>query len=400
MWATRLVIAMEISENNRVDDSRLQFDNGSELFIIQKAGEVSAPNQTGELWSLLEEFLATITKSVGAMAGAVRVLSANGLGLQLVGAVGMPPELYAAESAVEPGCEVCGKAAHDRIFNTSDFCACAQRSGNPFFGQECKCVAAMPLEYHGNLIGVLTIFFATAKDVPDNAAQILQPFATLIGAVLKKTRLSREHRRASLMAERQAMANEIHDSLAQTLVYTKMRTSLLFEAMRKNDQTLALNCAQDIDEALGNGQKSVRELITHFRCQMDPLGLQHALRQSAKEFRERTGIELEYNNRVADLNLPLEHELQVLHIVREALANIALHSGATSASLEVSYSGRHYFFTIEDNGVGMHNSAPIEGHYGLKIMRERAHRIGGAIEMDSLKNQGTRVQLRLPDTES
>ena len=103
---------------------------------------------------------------------------------------------------------------------------------------------------------------------------------------------------------------------------------------------------------------------------------------------------------VADINLPLEHELQVLHIVREALANIALHSSATSASLEVSYSGRHYFFTIEDNGVGMHNVAPIEGHYGLKIMRERAYRIGGEIKMDSLKNQGTRVQLRLPDTES
>ncbi len=368
---------MEISENNTVNDTRLQFDNGSEPFIVQKAGEVSAPQQTGELWSLLEEFLATITKSVGAMAGAVRVSSDHGPGLLLVGAFGLPPELYAAENVVVPGYGVSGKAARDRISNTLDVCVCVQRSGNPSFDQECKCVAAVPLEYHGNLIGVLTIFFATAKDVPDNAAQILKPFATLIGAVLEKTRLSREHRRASLMAERQAMANEIHDSLAQTLVYTKMRTSLLFEAMRTNDQALALSCVQDIDEALGNGQKSVRELITHFRCQMDPFGLQHALRQSAKEFRERTGIELEYNNRVADLNLPLEHELQVLHIVREALANIALHSGATFAGLEVSYSERHYFFTIKDNGVGMHNAAQIEGHYGLKIMRERAHRIGG-----------------------
>ncbi len=257
---------MEISENNTVNDTRLQFDNGSEPFIVQKAGEVSAPQQTGELWSLLEEFLATITKSVGAMAGAVRVSSDHGPGLLLVGAFGLPPELYAAENVVVPGYGVSGKAARDRISNTLDVCVCVQRSGNPSFDQECKCVAAVPLEYHGNLIGVLTIFFATAKDVPDNAAQILKPFATLIGAVLEKTRLSREHRRASLMAERQAMANEIHDSLAQTLVYTKMRTSLLFEAMRTNDQALALSCVQDIDEALGNGQKSVRELITHFFC--------------------------------------------------------------------------------------------------------------------------------------
>jgi two-component system nitrate/nitrite sensor histidine kinase NarX len=139
----------------------------------------------------------------------------------------------------------------------------------------------------------------------------------------------------------------------------------------------------------------VRELITHFRCQMDPLGLQHALQVLAGEFTERTGIDLEYSNPVADPAMPLEHELQVFHIVREVLANIAVHSGASLARLRVARENGRYEITIEDNGSGMPGNTPPEGHYGLTIMRERAQRIGAEIEVESAKGFGTRVRLGL-----
>jgi two-component system, NarL family, nitrate/nitrite sensor histidine kinase NarX len=195
------------------------------------------------------------------------------------------------------------------------------------------------------------------------------------------------------MAERQAIANEIHDSLAQNLVYGRMRMSMLQEALRKNDELLAHKCLHDVNEALDSGQKSVRELITHFRCQMDPLGLQHALQVLVNDFCERTGIALEYSNRVTDPGLPLEHELQVYNIVREVLANIAAHSGATQARMLVSRRNGRYAIAIEDNGVGISGTLPEEGHYGLSIMRERAQRIGAEIEMESSKGLGTKVRL-------
>lgn len=360
----------------------------------------STPSHGGELWSLLEGFLSTIVGSVGARAGAVRVLSSNGQGLQMVGAVGLPPEIFECEGNVDIGCGVCGKAVYGNDVSASDADFCAQRFNVEFFDKDCKHVIAVPLDYHGNLIGVLTLFYAVAQDVPDNSAQIFRSFADLIGITLEKTRQNRESRRVNLIAERQSMANEIHDSLAQTLVYTKMRTSLLLEAMRTHDELLAFKCAGDIDEALANGQKAVRELITHFRSQMDPLGLQHALQTLVGEFRERTGIALEYTNRVADLNLPLEHELQIFHILREALANVATHSGSTKARLDIRHSGELYIFTVEDNGSGIYKCASIDGHYGLLIMRERAQRIGGEIEIESSEYAGTRVQLSLPDSDA
>ena len=356
--------------------------------------------QGGELWVLLESFLGTIIRAVGASAGAVRVLLPNGRELQLVGAVGLPPEVCGHESVIGLDCGVCGKAACNLDINSSDASACAQRFSCHFFGEDCKYVVAVPLKYCGDQLGVFTIFFADAQDVPEDVQRIFQSFAELIGIALEHTRQNRESRRASQMAERQMMANEIHDSLAQTLVYTKMRMSLLSEALRTHDEQLALACVRDVDEALGSSQKTVRELITHFRCRMDPLGLQHALQALANEFRERTGIVLGYANRVAYLDLPLEHELQVYHIVSEALANIAAHSGATQAKLTVSRDGGRYVFTIEDNGSGTCNGIPIEGHYGLMIMRERAQRIGGEIVVKSFERIGTIVQLSFPDPDT
>ena len=155
--------------------------------------------------------------------------------------------------------------------------------------------------------------------------------------------------------------------------------------------------AHDIDEALENSQKTVRELITDFRCSLDPSGLAHALQILTEQFRHRNKIFLEYINRVVNLELPLEYEIQVYHIVQEALANIATHSGATHARLIAEFSGSYYVFTIEDNGSGGCTFTPVEGHYGMMIMRERAQCISGEIKVESSKGFGTRVQLFFPE---
>ncbi len=348
----------------------------------------------GEIAALLEGFLETIIRSVGASAGAVRMLSPDGRELNIAGAVGLPPEIQEHEGHVQL-CGICGKAAKEGEFHTSDAAECARLSGERFFGAGCRRVVAAPLEFRGNRIGVFNLFFNSEKEIAKDAASILETFAVLIGISLENARLARENRRMSLMAERQAIANEIHDSLAQTLAFSRMRMAVLQEAVRKQDCDLAQSCIDDVKEALDDGKKSVRELITHFRCQMDPLGLRHALQVLTAEFTSRSGIEMAYTNPVTDFSMPLEHELQVFHIVREVLANIAAHSGASRASLNVSCLDGRYVFVIEDNGAGMTGMAMPEGHYGLTIMRERARRIGAEIEVDSARGKGTRVRLNL-----
>jgi len=131
---------------------------------------------------------------------------------------------------------------------------------------------------------------------------------------------------------------------------------------------------------------------------MDPAGLLHALQDLGETFRRRNAIVLDIKIRIADLDLPLEHEIQAYNIVREALSNIEKHSNASHARVIVDHVCGYYVFIVEDNGVG--TFSPTEGHYGLVIMRERAHRIGGDIRVESTKGLGTCVQFYFPEPEA
>lgn len=345
--------------------------------------------------ALADKFLATLLPATGAQAGAVRLLMPDGQTLQLLSAQGLPAQVQRAEMNVAADCGVCGKAAHGAPIDAADTGVCEQRcDGSTYFASNCGQVLAAPLLRDGQdtPFGVLTLFYASAAEQPAASSAAIASYAHLLAVALDNAMTHAELQRKAVQTERQSIANEIHDALAQTLYFAKMRSSLLQDAMRTENQLLAYKCARDIDEALESSQKTVRELVTHFRCQMDPQGLQFALQKLASEFGERSNIVLEYVNRIATLALPPEHELQTLLIVREALVNVSTHSGASAARLTVEFDHGRYVFTVEDNGTGC-GSTPAEGHYGLTIMRERALRMGGEVQIENLRGAGTRVRL-------
>jgi two-component system nitrate/nitrite sensor histidine kinase NarX len=360
----------------------------------------SAASRARDLGPLLDDFLETIVENVNASAGVIRLHPLNSPTLQTISSCGLPDELFEVKHLVEFDCELRGKAAIEQEIYSSDLSVCTTRANCHHPDCLFKSAISLPIESHAPLaspIGIITLFFNTSHTFSHRASNTVLAFAKILGSSIEHIRSTRESKRADRMAARQAIANEIHDSLAQTLVYTRMRTSLLSESIRKGDDAMAAGYAQDIDEGLEYSQKTVRELIRDFRCEMDPAGLLHAVQKLIEQFDERNDIALIYLNHVADLELPLEYEIEVFYIVREALTNIAKHSGASHARLLVDFISGYYVFTIEDNGIGGATFAPVEGHYGMMIMRERAHRIGGEIKVGSAAGLGTQVQLFFPE---
>jgi two-component system nitrate/nitrite sensor histidine kinase NarX len=139
------------------------------------------------------------------------------------------------------------------------------------------------------------------------------------------------------------------------------------------------------------------------------MGLLHALEDLAEGFHDRTGIRLDYHNRAMDLRLSVDQEAQVFFIIQEALANVARHSGATRAKLTIEGAGDYYVATVEDNGRGgqgffaianrtggFEEHPRLRDHFGLSIMRERAHKIGGRVEVANLPAGGFRVRVTFP----
>ncbi|BCK87713.1 hypothetical protein MIZ01_1504 [Sideroxyarcus emersonii] len=356
-----------------------------------------ASSRSNDLKTLLNTFLETATSFIKAKACVVRVLLPDEQTLQVISAVGLTGEELEAERIVELDCEDCGKDAFKHGLCSSEVDTCKTRhSDRPH--RQFRSAISIPLESRntpGVMLGVFTLFFDTPQSTSGHASAMAVSFSDLLATLLEHIKATREAKREELLMERQSIANEIHDSLAQTLNYARMNTTLLSDAIRNNNEVMATKYTRDIDEALEIGQKAVRTLITDFRSEMDPAGLLQALQTLSEQFRKQHNIVLDCSIRVADLDLPLEHEIQAYHIVREALSNIAKHSNASHARLIVDHLCGYYVFTVEDNGIG--TFSPVEGHYGIIIMRERSQRIGGEIKVESTKGLGTCVQLFFPE---
>lgn len=361
----------------------------------------SSLSSEDNLDSLLERFLGTMIKLAGADAGAVRVLAADGEHLRLVGAIGLPPEVVECERYIPLECGVCGSAVREHAVQHGDshqLRFCSERTSLTYFGERCHRIIAVPLRYQGKILGVYNLFMAGDEAVPEDVALLFHSISEHLGMALENARLTRENLRITLTNERQMLANELHDSLAQTLSFMNMRLSLLRDAMENRDQDKSDKYLNDLGRALDSAYAELRELLAQFRNRMDPRGLLPALWDIVSAFQDRNGINLDLDNRVPDMNLPPDQEVQVYHIVHEALTNASKHSRAQNAKITIDLQNDQYLFTVEDDGVGI--IQPLKSgdgmHLGLNIMRERAQRLGGNVSVENRKEGGVCVTLTFP----
>jgi two-component system nitrate/nitrite sensor histidine kinase NarX len=358
-----------------------------------------------DLETLLARFLAPLLRLSGAHAGAVRTLTDDGQRMQLVGDLGLPADVLAAERLVDRHCGICGAAADgDKLASGADLRLCARRGAGDYFDAHCRRVLAVPLRHRDTVLGIYTLFFEQGDELGPEIEGVLRSIGDLLGLALHNARLERDNLRATVLSERQLIASEVHDSVAQTLAYMKMRLPLLQDAILRHDDERSMKYLDDVRRAVGEAHASLREILTHFRTRMDPQGLLHALGGIATGFFDRTGIGLTFDPDVGDLHLSVEQEIQVFLIVQEALANIAKHSLARQARLSIRQAQGRIDIVVEDDGSGMAAMALLsherasgsQSHLGLEIMRERAQRLGGSVELSEREGGGTRVRLTLP----
>ena len=354
------------------------------------------PNEDQDLRAALEPMLDAVVRMAGATAGSIAVIDEDGTRYDPVVTVGPA----AGDGGLAAWCPRCADSrSPESACVKSDLCGHGERIPADTLGAVCRHVVAVPLRHKDRPVGALHLQFAQAQALPAAMTPLLRATGDLVGTALDNARLSRENLHIRLTSERQMLANEVHDSLAQGLTYMRMRMSLLRDAIRQADELRAHKYANDVDDTLENSQRRLRELITYYRSQMDPQGLLHALSETSERFLDRTGIALDFVNHVPDLKLSGDREIEVFHIVQEALANISRHARATQARLTLECRRGDYVIVVEDDGVGLAaTDGAGGGHYGIAIMRERARRLGGNVELKAAGPTGTRLELTFPIT--
>ncbi|MFW0755081.1 sensor histidine kinase [Pseudomonas sp. H11T01] len=214
-----------------------------------------------------------------------------------------------------------------------------------------------------------------------------------LGVGVQLLRHKREQQCKEATFQHGALARELHDSVAQQLGYLSFQASLMQGKLREPEQAAPL--LAELRGGLSHLQRQVRELITSARLTMDGRSLRQALADSVAEFSRRCIIVFELDNRLAEDALYPETELQILQIIREALANVVRHSHARHVRIELRQAQGEITVTVEDDGIGLSPASVEENHFGLVIIRERASTIGAQLTIETIRPHGARVHLSL-----
>jgi len=266
-------------------------------------------------------------------------------------------------------------------------------------------ILSLPLLDGEHQLGRMALQIGRAQVLESWQAELAQTVCRHLGAALAAEQARDEHRRLALLEERSAIARELHDSLAQSLSYSKIQIARLGQllAAEKEESRRAADAravVQELRDGLSTAYRQLRELLTTFRLQLAGRGLGCALADAVADFRSRTGIDTELRNELIGLELTANQQIHVLQIVREALANVEHHARARHAWVRLlreddAGGARTIEVAVEDDGIGIAGLASPRQHFGLAIMRDRAQIVGGTLEIGRRPQGGTAVRLRL-----
>jgi signal transduction histidine kinase len=155
-------------------------------------------------------------------------------------------------------------------------------------------------------------------------------------------------------------------------------------------------------EMLGQTAEEVERISRNLRPSvLDELGLVAVLRDTSKEFAERTGVSLKLACVQLTARLPADTELTLYRILQEALRNVEMHAGARHVTVSLRQQGAFVQLVINDDGIGFdpdRHPAIRNGKGGLDLlgMRERANYVGGVLKVKSARGAGTEIEVRIP----
>lgn len=231
--------------------------------------------------------------------------------------------------------------------------------------------------------------------------ELVESFVNRAAIALENAQLHQQLEWAAALEERQRIAADMHDGLAQTLSVLGFKTDRAADLLDDGQVQQVLDEFQEIRDTIGRATTEVRQSIASLQDSPQPRQpLQDSISAIIDELNAEAEPPIEWVNQVRDaLYLPHESTEQVLRVVQEGLVNARRHAAARHITVSLAANGNEFAVSVQDDGRGFDPERPPNqdaDHFGLGVMRARAARIGGRVTVDSALGQGTRVQLSWP----
>jgi signal transduction histidine kinase len=199
--------------------------------------------------------------------------------------------------------------------------------------------------------------------------------------------------------DRRLLARKMHDSLGSSMTALTMHLALLSQQMpaEKVLQDRSAQMKQLLTNIIETNRQMQRSL---WNDKLEFLGIKAAIRELVSEFGSDHQITARISLPEQDASYPRVQGVALLRCVEEGLRNIAAHARATEVDVILDDNGEEIMLTVRDNGVGpapLHAAA--SGHHGLRMLRERAHYLGGELTLAPAQQHGTVLTVTLPKQE-
>jgi two-component system nitrate/nitrite sensor histidine kinase NarX len=265
-------------------------------------------------------------------------------------------------------------------------------------------ILARPLRGASGFLGELCATRTTGVPFSDRDRELLGALADMAAIAVGTARLREAEQQYTIVAERERIARELHDSIAQVLGVIHLRLRSLEPEVQDVPGNGVATEIGDLAEIADEAYKDVREAILGLRESITSAdGLEGALGEYLRKYSRQTGIVATLHcNGSAHRALTPRSEVQLLRVVQEALTNVRKHAGARHATVSLSADGGAVTLTVADDGSGFDPGRleeALDHGFGLGSMRERVELIGGTLAVHTAPGQGTRVEVRLQQEE-
>jgi PAS domain S-box-containing protein len=254
----------------------------------------------------------------------------------------------------------------------------------------------VPMLIAGRVSGFIGIRFSVRRDFRKEEIELTLALAQQATLAIQLTLLSAQSRQSAVMAERNRMARDIHDTLAQGFTGVIVQLEAAGEAMSQSRTATVsdhLNQAGDLArESLREARRSMQALRPQA---LEEKQLSEALKDLVKKMTAGTTVKAEFTSQGEQQKIPPEWETELLRIGQEVLTNVLRHARASEFNVLLVFDSREIRLNLRDDGCGFDPKRRHEG-FGLQGMRERAEGMGGHLSIESANGKGTMISIVLP----
>ncbi len=257
-------------------------------------------------------------------------------------------------------------------------------------------IVVVPLRMAQQPLGVLVLATERTQPYTPHGLMFLSALATQTAMLVQMSRLYTRLEQQAILEERTRLAREIHDVLAQNLAFIRWK---IYQLQKWWEQGTTERVPEELAllrQVVEETYREVRETIADLRLVLDEeFTFEAVLREYAQRFQERTGVRVHLH--MEPMALTPYTQVQLLRVIQEALTNVRKHAQASQVHIRLWRENDVLHLVIQDDGVGFRpEEYPHSKRFGLRIMEERVHSLGGYMTIHSRPGEGTTLEIVLP----